>query len=223
MKKYIWLGSITGVLLLAVGLVGGLLHEEPVEVRVRHLKTEGIQQTVLCTGRVEEAGRDVLAVSASGTKVQVRVAVPENHLRFVREGQRVVVSGTAFHEESYNGTVVSLGEEAYTSSTGGTVVDAVVALEGADASLKCGLTAKANIAVRYSEGLLLPYSSLCADEEGKEYVYVLENTRAVRREVTVQEELAQGVLVAGGVQAGERLIEEPEKIKSEGVLVKEAA
>ncbi|MBO5797544.1 MAG: HlyD family efflux transporter periplasmic adaptor subunit [Clostridia bacterium] len=216
MKKYIWLAGATVALSLAFLLVGPLVRESVPQVTVQEIEMAYIEQTVFCTGRVEEAGREVQAVSTGNTRVQVRVAVPENRLRQVAEGQAVRVTGAAFRREVYTGTVVSLGKEAYLSQTGGTVVDAVIALDVTDASLRCGLTAKADICVSNTEGILLPYTAVCADETGQEYVYVVENARAVRRDITVAEELAEGVLIRAGVAAGERLITQPEKVTGDG-------
>lgn len=216
MKKYIWLAGATVALSLAFLLVGTLVRESVPQVTVQEIEMAYIEQTVFCTGRVEEAGREVQAVSTGKTRVQVRVAVPENRLRQVAEGQAVRVTGAAFRREVYTGTVVSLGKEAYLSQTGGTVVDAVIALDVTDASLRCGLTAKADICVSSTEGILLPYTAVCADETGQEYVYVVENARAVRRDITVAEELAEGMLIRAGVAAGERLITQPEKVTGDG-------
>lgn len=207
---------------LAFLLVGGLVRDSVPQVTVQEIQSRHIEQTVFCTGRVEEAGREVQAVSTGKTRVQVRVAVPENRLRLVAVGQTVQVTGAAFRRDTYTGTVVSLGEEAYLSQTGGTVVDAVIALDVTDASLRCGLTAKADICVNATDGILLPYTAVCADENGQEYVYVLENARAVRRDITVAEELPDGVLIRSGVAAGERLITQPDKVSGDGAPVEVA-
>lgn len=190
-------------------------------VTVQVLEQQTVTGVVSCTGKVEEAGRDVLAASTGG-RVQVRAAVPENRLRSVAVGQRVTVSGTAFSAERYSGTVLSIADKAYTTPTGTTVLDAIVALDATDTSLKCGLTAKVNICVSEQVGIVVPYSSLCADEDGGEYVYVAENGRAVRRDVTVGEELADGVMVTTGVTTGEQLILRPETVPHDGARVQEA-
>ena len=223
MKKYIWLAGATVALSLAFLLVGTLVRESVPQVTVQEIEMAYIEQTVFCTGRVEEAGREVQAVSTGKTRVQVRVAVPENRLRQVAEGQAVRVTGAAFRREVYTGTVVSLGREAYLSQTGGTVVDAVIALDATDASLRCGLTAKADICVSETDGIVLPYTSICADESGQEYVYVLRDSRAVRCDIQAVEELADGVLVTAGVQAGDRLIEQPDQVSGDGARLQEAA
>ncbi len=221
LKKYVWLFLLTAILSgsLFFGLRG--IREEVATVTVRTLEQQTVTGVVSCTGKVEEAGREVIAAS-TGSRVQVRAAVPENRLRAVAVGQRVTVSGTAFSAERYSGTVLSIADKAYTTPSGTTVLDAVVALDATDTSLKCGLTAKVNICVSEQVGIVVPYRSLCADEEGKEYVFVAENGRAVKRVVTVAEELSDGVLITGGVAAGERLILHPETVTGDGMRVREA-
>ena len=220
MKKYVWLFSLTAV--LSASLFFGLrsVREEVVTVKTRTLCSETVIGIVSCTGKVEEAGREVLAAS-TGSRVQVRATVPENRLRSVAVGQRVTVSGTAFSAERYSGTVLSIADTAYTTPSGTTVLDAIVALDATDHSLKCGLTAKVNICVSEQQGIVLPYGSLCAAEDGTEYVYVIEDGRAVKRTVTVTEELTDGVLVAAGVAVGERLILQPETVTEDGMRVRE--
>jgi len=222
LKKYIWLFSLTTI--LSLSLIFGLrgVREPVVTVSVQALEKQTVTGVVSCTGRVEEAGREVLAASTGGT-VQVRAAVPENRLRSVAVGQRVTVSGTAFSAERYGGTVLSIADKAYTTPTGATVLDAIVALDATDTSLKCGLTAKVDICVSEQVGIVIPYSSLCADEDGGEYVYVVKDGRAVRRDVTVGEELRDGVLVTAGVAAGEQLILQPEDVPCDGARIQEAA
>lgn len=220
-KKYIWLFGITALLFAAFWWGGNVLQSQTVAVTVRVLQPQTVEQTVVCSGKLEKAGNEAQAVS-TGTSVQVRIAVPENRLKAVQVGQRVTVSGTAFAAKRYSGTLISLGDTAYTTVAGTTVLDGVVVLDATDKSLKCGLTAKVGICVDESEGLLLPYSSLAAAEDGTEFVYVAENGRAVRRDVTVSEELADGVLVTAGVTAGEKLILHAEDVPQDGARVTEA-
>lgn len=220
MKKYVWLIGATAVLSALVLLVGGALRESLPVVQVTVLQRQTVEQTVLCSGKVEAATGDTQAVAAAGEKVQIRVAVPESRLKQVAVGQRAQITGAAFAAEAYTGTVVSLGTVAYTLPTGGTVVDAVIALDAADPTLRCGLNAKANICVdRVENGLLVPYSCVREDEKGKEFVYVLQNERAVRCEVTVSEELATGVLVTDGLNEGDHLITNPDDVSGDGTRV----
>ncbi len=222
LKKYLWLFGFTALLATAFWWGGRAMRAQTVTVTVRQLENRKVEQTVVCSGKLEKAGSEALAVS-TGITVQVRIAVPENRLKAVKIGQRVTVSGTAFAAKRYSGTLISLGDTAYTTVAGTTVMDGVVALDATDSSLKCGLTAKVGICVSEEEGLLLPYSSLAAAEDGTEFVYVVENGRAVRRDITVSEELSDGVLVTAGVTAGEKLILHAEDVPQDGARVAEAS
>lgn len=221
MKKYIWLTAVTAALSLAAWLIGRAAGSNVPQVTVTRVATQHVEQTVQASGRVEAATAAVQAVSANGkTKVQVRVAVPEGRLRRVAVGQRVTVTGAAFSAASYTGTVVALGAAAYQNPAGSTVVDAVIGLDAADASLKCGLSARAGICVGSADGVIIPYEALMADDDGREYVYLLKNGRALRADVTVAEELAEGVWISEGVAPGDWLIDDPAAVSRNGTRVR---
>lgn len=221
MKKYVWLiGATVAAAALIWGISGAVQNSRPL-VTVTTLQRQTVEQTVECTGKVEEATGDTKAVAATGSKVQIRVAVPESRLRQVAVGQTAQVTGAAFGKSAYSGTVVLLANTAYTSAAGGTVVDAIIALDAADSTLRCGLNAKAGICVaRVENGLLVSYECLREDEDGNEFVYVLEDGCAVRRTVEVSADLAEGALVATGLQEGDRLIQNPDDISGDGARVR---
>lgn len=220
MKKYWWLfGATVAAVALILG-VSRVARARVPEIETVTLTRGTVEQTVQCTGKVEEATGDTMAVAAAGKKVQIRAAVPESRLRQVAVGQRVRVTGAAFGAEAYSGTVAELGAAAHTTAAGGTVVDAVIALDAADESLRCGLTARAGICVaRVEDGLLLPYDCLSTDDGN--YVYVYQNGRAVRRNVQLAAELSDGALVASGLEAGERVIRTPDTVPGDGARVRE--
>lgn len=222
MKKYLWLAAAAAA---SVGLIlmgARSLRKEPIPVRITPVKFEQVEQTVRCTGRVEPAAGETPAFAGAGEAVLVRVAVPESRLRRVAVGQQVRVSGDAFSAEWYRGRVAALASSAYVTPSGGTAVDAFITLEGTDDSLRCGLTARADICVSTVFGMLLPYSCLLADDRGEEYVWIEEKGRAARRYVTVLEETASGALITGGVEEGDRLITDPSDSLKEGDPVREA-
>lgn len=221
MKRYGWLATVTAAVMILIWLLSRTLREEPAAVHVTSVQLQQVEQRVSCSGRVEQAGGEVLAAAAAGTKIQVRVAVPESRLRRVAVGQRVKVSGAAFSADSYAGRVVALAGTAYTTASGNTVVDAFIVLDGTDESLRCGLTAKADICVATARGILLPYSCLLADEQGREYVYLAEKGKAVKRYVTIAEETVEGALVTGGIEDGEQLITDPTEALKEGDRIRE--
>lgn len=182
----------------------------------------------ISTDALNNAAEPCVVISSS-EKMQVKIAIPEEYLRQVEVGQRVLVSGNALTKESYAGTLSEIDATAHQQMSGsmsGTVVDAVVTLdeEGLDDSLRFGLTARTRVIVdSLPDALIVPYRCVNQDDDGQEYVYLYEDGRAVRRDIAVSEELGGGYLLADGLQPGDRLIAEPETIRRDGQRVLPAA
>lgn len=172
-------------------------------------------------GEMTDSSKPCAVISPSDT-LQVSVAIHERDIRDVQVGQTVKVSGVAFEKKSYTGTVKSIATTARQQLTGtvsSTVVDAVVELaaDQLDDSLRLGLTAKAQVVVSSSpDALVVPYAYVLEDEEENEYVYLYQDGRAVKRIVKTGDELAAGFQILEGLQAGDRVITNPDAIEEDG-------
>ncbi len=161
---------------------------------------------------------DVCMQLSDASSVQVRLAIPEHHIRRVNVGQSALITGEGFIESSYRGTVVEIADTAkvlQNGSTAETMVEAVVSLDRGveDDSLRVGLNSTVQIAVTQPKtGYILPYESVEADDTA-EYVYILQDGKAVRRSLDVVAETADGYLVATGFSDGDELILEPQKVQ----------
>ncbi len=308
MKKYVWLVLGTAFAVAAIFGIKAWRTEEETAVTLTTIEPQTVQQTVICTGKVEasksrevyvevpcvakeiyvkegqtvksgdvlfsvdaEATREALsqlagslseeipdvtdtqvtapvsgvvtslsvqegeitdhtepcATIASGEGKQIAVAIRERFLPQVQIGQKVVVTGVAFSQKEYLGTLTSLATSAhqeYIGSVSETVVDAVVSLDEGetDDSLRTGLNAKAAIVTRVDEdALLVPYECLTQNERGEDCVYVYrENGYAERQPIEVADEYADGVLVVSGISAGERVVQAPEALSGARVRVR---
>ena len=103
-----------------------------------------------------------------------------------------------------------------------TVVEVKIAINNPDDNLKAGYTANAKIML--SEPItmtVVPYEAVNQDDKG-EYVYILEENKAVRRYVTTGYELSDGIEVTSGLSSGDYVITVDENY-SDGkvVLVKD--
>ena len=151
-------------------------------------------------------------------RVQVAVQIPEQVMREVTVGQTVTVTGVAFTGEQYSGTLTEIADTAHTvagATAAQTVVDAVVVLdEGCiDDSLRSGLTAKAVITVQTLESaLVVPYGSVLQDDNGEEFVLVVENGRTAKRQIYIAHELPEGYLIAGGLSPDMCIVSSPEGV-----------
>ena len=165
------------------------------------------------------------AVISSSDELQVKVAIHEKDIKRVAVGQKVQVSGTAFQKDTYTGTVTEISPSArqqYVGSVTETVVDAIVTLDTdcLDDSLRLGLTAQADVIVEeLPDALVIPYGCILQDEENREFVYVVQEGCAVKRVVETGSELKEGCCITGGLQAGEQIVLQPDKITKDGEKV----
>ena len=76
-----------------------------------------------------------------------------------------------------------------------------------DARLKPGFTVKASITTTtIPDAIIVPSDCVQQDTDTIEFVYVLENGKAVRRQVTTDLLTADGLIIKEGLQAGDELI-----------------
>ncbi|MBR4305470.1 MAG: HlyD family efflux transporter periplasmic adaptor subunit, partial [Ruminiclostridium sp.] len=160
---------------------------------------------------VFEIGRD--------STLTLNAAVSERSIAKVAVGQEVEISVNALEKE-FSGSVLSVSSLASKISNGSveeTVVQVEIALDGDTAGLKSGYSAKGKIKTGYETSIItLPYSAICQDEQG-EYIYILKNGRAKRKNITTGRELA-GCTEVSGVTTEDAVINNPTGI-AEGMLV----
>lgn len=166
------------------------------------------------SGKMTDTSRPCVVI-ASQTKLQVKVQVRESQLRRVRVGQPVYVRGDAFSQERYTGVLTYVASSAQTTAGLGateTTVEAVALLdeEEIDASLRLGLTAKVEVVVNeLTDVPIVPYECVLQEESGQEYVYVVRDGYAEKRNVRTVAELSDGFAVSEGVEEGDCLVTTP--------------
>lgn len=177
-------------------------------------------------GVVLEKGETAAEIEAP-TAVRIRLSIPERHIRVIETGQAVAVSGVGFHKAIYRGTVTDIASVAKSAVNGAvpeTIVEATVTLlDGeADESLRVGLNATGTVTVDIvPNGMILPYTAVEQDEDGREYVYILQGETAEKRTFSFKAERMDGYLVTDGFTQGEILILSPELVDGETPLRQE--
>ena len=166
-----------------------------------------------------------VALLASGTSLEVQVAIPEVLIAQVREGDQVSVAFDAVPDKSMTGRITEVG----VAATGvGATFPVTVLVDGEDPNCRPGMAAE--VGFRFGDGggrehLYVPLASVGEDGQGN-FLYVVEPTEAGfgkvrRREVQVQarepgerleiiEGLADGDLV---VTAGVTRIVDGQKVR----------
>lgn len=169
------------------------------------------------TGGTTDISRPCVVI-ASLEQLQLTVQVRESQLRRVQVGQRVHITGDAFSRERYSGVVTYIAPMAQgtmTVSGGETSVEAVVQLDDGeiDASLRLGLTAKAEVVVNELQQVaVVPYECVLQNDAGEEYVYVVRDGRAEQQIIRTVAELQDGFAVEAGLTAGDRVVLTPEEL-----------
>lgn len=185
----------------------------------RTIRAEGYTYapTVTARGTIIKSGDRWLAV----------VAVNEGDIPLVEAGQSVKLTGAALPDGEFSGTVSAVSETAYTSAVSSvslpvTVVDVTVSIEeGNPELLRSGYSVTAQLTTGSERTVnMLPYTAIAQDETG-EYVYVLENGIAVRRNIVTGIELSDRTEIVEGVSGEDLVLTDPENL-FEGAKVRTA-
>lgn len=151
------------------------------------------------------------------------IAVSESDVRFVKPGQRAVITGAGFAEYEYTASVAHLADFARTVSVAGgmiseTIVDVRLKLDSPDENLRTGYSAQAAISTGDArDALVLPYEVIEQDGGG-EYIFVLEGGgvagagSAGKRYIRTGLELPSGVEILSGLLETDEVITDPKAV-----------
>lgn len=165
-----------------------------------------------------------MAVISEEGSFTITANINEAQISKVAVGQRVVITGSGF-SSSYEGHVKAIADSAKQVMVGSateTVVETTFTIDNPDQALKPGFTAKVEVIVDMGENvLLLPYEALCREED-TDYVYLAGEERALRRNVLLGREVAEGVEVLTGLEEGDLVVITPSSIEHSGAFIKTA-
>lgn len=188
---------------------------ETVTAPMNGIVTEvGIQSNVL-----SRSAKPVVTISDTSSFVAM-VTVGEAYVSDIHLGDRAIIKGTGFTGKIYSGYVNKIYPVARkTAGTNAqeTVVDMELIIDNPDADLKAGFTVQAEILTnRQKDMLTIPYEAVQQDENNIEYVYVVEQSKTVRRDIVTGMELVDGVEVIAGLNGNDVIISDAAKAGTEG-------
>lgn len=167
-----------------------------------------------------QGGQPILVLSEAASGFVIRAAVSDREVVQVRPGDRATVSFDAYPGQIFGAEVSEIASAA-NEQTG--MFDLELSVNSETALLKSGLVASVELAPSASANQRLayvPFSAVVNGHERSAVVYVLENGRAVKREVTVAFIDREDVAVSMGVHAGETVITEGALFVLDGSLVR---
>ncbi len=134
--------------------------------------------------------------------MKIEFSVPEEYLSVMREGLDILAAAAAWPDRTFAGTVVSVDSrvDPMTRSL------AVVALmPNEDRALKPGMFLQVGISRRRENVVLAPEAAL-VPRQGRQFVYVVEEGRALERQVSLGSRRPGQVEIIGGLEPGEQIV-----------------
>ena len=144
--------------------------------------------------------------------IKVDFFVPENFLAGLREGLEVRATAAAFPGRDFIGTVTGVESRIDPVSRSVTVRAAV---PNADLALKPGMFLNVTLARDGHDALMVPEAAL-VPEQSRQFLFVIEEGRATRREVRIGGRQPGRVEIVSGLEVGEQVIVEGTQKVREG-------
>lgn len=140
--------------------------------------------------------------------MRVRAQVEEADIPLIAKDQSVSIYLDAYPDLTFTGKVIQVGVKAETGSAGTTVFPVVIQMDRTEIPLRLGYNATVDIEVLSKKNALTVPVTALIEEEGKEFVYVVVDGKAQRREVTLGDRTDEWVEVISGLEEGERVVVE---------------
>ena len=159
----------------------------------------------------------------SGSAHRLKLTVPEDRLGDIPVGSAVRFRPVAYDDREYYAVVEDTPaniRRQLTTTGYRSVADIYATVEAADEYLENGLTVTSTVLIADRQQLMtIPYKAIDQDEKG-EYVYRIENGRAVKSYIVTGLELEDTVEVQSGLDLGASIVEDCSAVRSAGQLVR---
>lgn len=159
---------------------------------------------------------DVITTLDDTSVIKLDFSVPENFLSTLREGLLVRATAPAFSGRSFTGKVASI-DSRVDMNTRAVTVRALLANE--DGALRPGMFLNVSLANDERETLVIPEQALTPEAE-RQYVFVVADGKAQRREVRIGSRRPGSVEVVAGLNAGEQVVVEGTQKVRDGTPVR---
>ncbi len=152
--------------------------------------------------------------------VKIAFDVPEKDITSVKPGMEVPFSVTAYPDALFNGKVTFVALAAQDVNNAYKVE---LTTGNADGRLRPGMIADVSLLRRaLDSAVLVPLASIIP-HKGDHIVYVVEGDRVERRAVKIDFFVGNNVVLGEGIQPGERMVIEGQRMLMDGSLIKEVA
>ena len=163
------------------------------------------------------AATQVAATVVEMDRVYLQVNVVENIVTKLQEGQKAQVRVSALSEEFIDSTIEYVSPTADPRSQLYTVR---VYLDNADKAIKPGMSGEVKLVLDNVDQAIIVKSDAVLDEDGKSFVFVVQDGKAKKIAVEVGLDTGDQVEIRSGLIAGEKLIIEGQYYVADGGDVK---
>jgi len=140
--------------------------------------------------------------------MKVMAQVEETDVPNVQEGQSVEIYLDAYPDVTFSGKVTQVGVRSQTGSSGTTIFPVVVQMDRTEIPLRLGYNATVDIKVLSKTDVIAVPITAMLEEDGTDYVYVVEEGKAYRREIDTGDRTEEWLEVVSGLDEGERIVVE---------------
>lgn len=151
------------------------------------------------------------------SNVKVKIAVPEDDIQRIAKNSSMKIVVPALGNREFSGHVTERGVSADPRSRTYEVKATVL---NHDRKLLPGMICQ--VFTNYMQGttgVFIPANLVQLDIDNKTFVWVVNGDKALKREITISNETAQGAQVSGGLSAGDKLIIAGQQKVSNGMKV----
>jgi len=149
--------------------------------------------------------------------VKVKIAVPEDDVQRIAKGSSMKVIVPALNNRVFSGVVTERGVSADPRSR---TYEVKATIANSDGKLLPGMICQAfTNYMQGSTGIFIPAELIQLDADNKTFVWVVNSGKAVKRQIYIQSETAQGAQVSGGLIGGDMIIVSGQQKVSNGMKV----
>ena len=149
--------------------------------------------------------------------VKVKISVPENEVQRIAKGSSMKIIVPALSNREFSGRVTERGVSADPRSR---TYEVKATIQNPGSQLLPGMICQAfTNYMQGAKGVFVPANLVQLDGNNKTFVWVVNGGKALKREITINNETAQGVQVSGGLSAGDHIIVAGQQKVSNGMKV----
>ena len=161
-------------------------------------------------------GMPVVKLVSIGS-VKVKISVPEDDVQRIKKGSSMKIIVPALDNREFSGVVTERGVSADPRSR---TYEVKATIMNHDGQLLPGMICQAfTNYMQDATGVFIPANLVQLDSDNKTFVWVVNGGKAVKREIIISHETAQGAQVSGGLSSGDKLIVSGQQKVSNGMKV----